>query len=112
MMTYIALLDHQRLSLSGRPILRTHNRRHKHTEMFVIPGATVYFWFLYGMITFSYMVDRPFTDLSGEPCRQPLINPHKAIVEMNRAIAQRFPSGRAMAPDSIFPPFATNVMSV
>jgi len=67
----------------------------------VLPGSIIYYYFVDGMIQFSFIVDRPFTQLSGKPCHSPLVNPHKAIEEITRSIAERFPSGRRKAPFSV-----------
>jgi hypothetical protein len=71
------------------------------SEYLVIPGAIVYFCILQGMIAFSLMVDQRFTAISGKPCKTPWVNTQKAISEMTRALAQRFPSGRDRTPQSI-----------
>jgi hypothetical protein len=71
------------------------------SEYLVVPGAIVYFWFLQGMIAFTLMVDRPFTEILGKPCKTPLVKTREAISEITRALAQRFPSGRNRTPQSI-----------
>ena len=53
------------------------------------------------MITFVFMVDRPFTALSGKPAKQPLVNLYRAMQESSAAAPRRFPSARDNRPSTV-----------
>lgn len=70
---------------------------------YAIPAATIYFWFLDGMVTFVFFCHEPFLGMRGPAGgeMQPLIAVDRAILEMVAGVPRRFPGAIAQLPASV-----------